>query len=87
MNPKIAALRYRIWAYASPRGWDVTLAELSEHLGESSPRVSATIQHAKWTGRIRRTEHDSVGDGVPGSRNYAHHLASEIVSGRVGVDP
>ncbi len=33
MSPKAMALSYRIWAFAEPKGWDCTAAEIAEVLG------------------------------------------------------
>ena len=78
-------LRYRIWAYATPRGWDATIAEIADALGEGVDRIRATIQHAGWASRVRVSSHDVYGNGVPGSRSYAQNLAAQIVAGRVEV--
>ena len=80
------ALRYRIWAYCAPREWNCTIGEVADALDEDVNRIRATMQHAGWTSRIRLTMHDSFGDGVPGSRTYADHLARQIAAGFVGVD-
>ena len=86
MTVKTAVLRFRIWQYASPREWNVTIAEIAEALGESPHRVGVCVQQAGWSARIRATSRDSFGDGVPGTFTYARSLAQQIVAGRVGVD-
>ena len=53
MNPKSEALAYRIWAYASPLGWDCTVKDIAEELGESWQRVNRVCQLKGWQGRMR----------------------------------
>ena len=53
MTPRSEALAYRIWAYAKPREWNVTLAEIADALGESHKRVLAICRIKKWLDRVR----------------------------------
>lgn len=53
MTPRTAALAYRIWAYASPRGWDVTIPEIAEALDVSWRHVSGALQRKGWNSRVR----------------------------------
>lgn len=53
MNPKSEALAYRIWAYASPLGWDCTVKDIADELGESWQRVMSICRHRGWIGRLR----------------------------------
>ena len=55
------ALRYRIWAYASAREWDVTIADIADHLNCSIHTVRALCQHSGWLPRLRRTSGDGYG--------------------------
>ncbi len=52
-SPRAAALAYRIWGYANPRGWDVTIREIASALGERAHRVQRILQNQKWLGRVR----------------------------------
>lgn len=52
-NPKTEALAFRIWAHASARGWDCTITEIADSLGESKDRVRAIVVHKNWTNRLR----------------------------------
>lgn len=80
------ACRFRIWAYCAPREWDCTIVEVAEALGEDVNRIRVMIRQAGWSGRLRVLRHDSFGDGIPGSRTFADHLARQIAAGSVGVD-
>lgn len=53
MTPKTAALAYRIWAYANPRGWDCTMAEVADHIGVSPQTVGRIAQVKHWSSRFR----------------------------------
>jgi len=88
MTPRTMALRYRIWAYASPRGWDCTLAEVADALGETIPTVNGISIRAGWASRFRvMTQDNEAGpDRVPTNGMIGVALARDIASGRVGVD-
>ncbi|MDH5797086.1 MAG: Rrf2 family transcriptional regulator [Paracoccaceae bacterium] len=53
LTPKSQALAYRIWCYANPREWNVTIPELAEHLDANRYKVQLTLRHAGWLGRVR----------------------------------
>jgi hypothetical protein len=53
-DPRSQALADRIWAYAQPREWDVTIAEVAEALGEPMPAVRAVSAKRGWSQRMRR---------------------------------
>ena len=88
MTPRTMALRYRIRAYASPRGWDCTLAEVADALGETIATVNATSIRAGWASRFRvMTQDNEAGpDRAPTNGMIGVALARDIASGRVGVD-
>lgn len=50
---RVQALRYRIWAFCAPRGWDVTITEIAEELGISWQSARATLQWTGWLDRVR----------------------------------
>lgn len=56
-----AALKYRIWAYASAREWDVTLQDIADHLNCSIHTVRGLCQYSGWLPRLRRTSNDADG--------------------------
>jgi hypothetical protein len=56
-----AALKYRIWAYASAREWDVTLHDIADHLDCSAHTVRGLCQYSGWLPRLRRTSYDGFG--------------------------
>ena len=47
------ALRYRVWAFCAPRGWDVTIHEIAEHLGVSWQTANGVLWRAGWSNRVR----------------------------------
>lgn len=52
-HPRTEALAYRIWAYASPRGWDVTGKDIAEALDLSFGVVGMVLQAKGWHNRTR----------------------------------
>lgn len=93
LTPKSEALAFRIWQYAAPREWNVTLAEIADHLGESVYRVSTTMRWRGWLSRVRVTQADGVESGfrqVGGTNRYSgqavasRHIAADLASGRIG---
>lgn len=54
------ALAFRIWAIAAPAGWNMTLGEIADVLGESINRVRGVSQHKGWHRRIRIVSPHSV---------------------------
>lgn len=55
-NPKSEVLAFYIWAYASPLGWDCTVKDIAEELGESWQRVRRVCTIKGWSGRLRCAE-------------------------------
>jgi hypothetical protein len=61
MSPKAMALAYRIWAYASPLGWDVTVTEVADAIG-STPNAVGRVGYIKgWSARFRKTGSEGFG--------------------------
>lgn len=52
MTPHMEALAYRIWAYANPRDWDCSYAEIADGTGISYGMVARVITEKQWTGRV-----------------------------------
>lgn len=55
-NPRSAALAYRIWAYCTPRGWNCTVSEVAEELGEKTFTIKRICEVKNWTQRMRRVD-------------------------------
>ena len=53
MTPRTEAIAYRVWAYAAPRGWNVTIVEVAEEIGVEWQSVRSVMVHKKWIGRLR----------------------------------
>jgi hypothetical protein len=68
MTPRTIALAYRIWAYAAPRGWDVTIPELADEMREHHNTITNILRWRGWLHRVRRVS----GHGVFGGpmKNY-----------------
>lgn len=90
MTPKTAALRYRIWAYASPKGWDCTYSEVAEHTGVSTQTVVNLARHAGWLERFRGVGHGPAEHAFSASSmnvSGVRAMAADIVAGRIGYAP
>lgn len=66
-TPRTMRLAFQIWAYATPREWNVTIAELAEELRESPHAVRAVLQHKGWLSRVRH-----VGINIGADNPYAN---------------
>ena len=86
MTPSTATLRFRIWQYASPREWDVTIPEIAEALGENMRIVQNVIRYAGWGSRVRTCQiaRAEYSNGDPGSFAVGRHIAADLASGRIG---
>jgi hypothetical protein len=88
--PHIMALRYRIWAYCEPRGWDVTHREVADALGLDNWRtVTHAIAGTSWPNKMRTTKSDGGSMPASSGANYlaGQQIARDISQGRVGFDP
>jgi hypothetical protein len=55
MTPRSAALAFRIWQYAEPLGWDCSVKDIAEGLGDVSWQRVRKVLHLKgWSNRVRR---------------------------------
>ena len=61
-TPAVMALRFRIWAIAAPKGWDMTLAEVADALDEDFRRVAGVVRYAGWLPRFRTTTRRAIDD-------------------------
>lgn len=55
-NPVVEALAFRIWAYATPLGWNCTILEIAGALDVSAHRVSGTCIAKGWLHRLRNSK-------------------------------
>jgi len=62
-HPRTEALAYRIWAYATPREWNVTGKDIAEALGVTYQLVAAILQVKGWVNRTRSNKMDYNGFG------------------------
>lgn len=88
LSPRTQALRYRIWAYCEPRGWDVSIRDIAEALGESIGTISGTVRINGWHMRLRAPERSSKLDydvHSPHMARIARGMVPDVVSGRIGV--
>jgi hypothetical protein len=93
LSMKSEALAFRIWQYAAPREWNVTLGEIADHLGESLDRARGVVVAKGWFVRIRAMaaskieanprigQHTSAYSGVGAASRY---IAADLASGRIG---
>lgn len=59
MTPRTEAIAFRLWAFASPRGWDCTPLEAADALGEPWRSIAVAIRCKGWATRFRTTQHHS----------------------------
>jgi hypothetical protein len=50
---RIAAIKFRIWQYAQPKGWDTTVPEVAEALDLPAAVVGQVVRCAGWRERFR----------------------------------
>lgn len=55
MNPRTMALAYRIWGDCKLHGWDRSVAEIAESLGETEARIRRVAQIKDWLRHFRAT--------------------------------
>ena len=53
MNPRTEAIAFRIWQYAAPKGWDVTLRDIADAVGVGLMTVRNILRYKGWAGRVR----------------------------------
>lgn len=71
MKPRTEAVAFRIWSYCEAFGWEQTLEQIAEGVGETSSVIRAVMSARGWITRIKRVsrgKHESP-DGA-GARNY-----------------
>lgn len=85
---KREALRFRIWQFAAPREWDVTIAEIAEALGVHWMTVRNVLTHAGWGNRVRiaSSEKDGFGGHNAGKLISDRHVIADVLAGRVNSE-
>jgi hypothetical protein len=59
MSARDMADQFRIWAYATPLGWDVTPRQAAEDLGMPARRLRRLVREKGWSDRLRTVRLDS----------------------------
>ena len=86
-SPRTLALRYRIWAHCEPLGWDTSVREIAEALGESPQLIGATIRDKGWHTRLRASQ-NTIKTEIWYHRDTPRipsRVIGDVVSGRIGV--
>lgn len=60
MTPRTQALAYRIWAYATPRAWDLTAHDIAEALDVAVARVHHVLAVKGWNARTRQSKTEQL---------------------------
>lgn len=84
MTPHMEALAYRIWAYANPRGWKCSYAEIADGTDISRDMVDLTIRAKKWTGRVPKSTETL--EGVTAMWKWKHDHGQNVDLNLLGVD-
>lgn len=92
MSPKSEAIAFRMWAFATPLGWNTTILEVAEHLEVSESTVRIIARTKGWLDRFRKHGRDvteifgrggpvpkSWGEG-PNDREIINHIEREFVA-------
>ena len=53
MTPRAMRISLQIWAYCDPRGWDCSVKEIAEEIGENWQTVNVICRHRGWLRRLR----------------------------------
>ncbi len=60
MTPRTQALAYRIWAFATPKGWNVTAYDIAEALEVEVARVHYILAEKGWNARTRNAKSEPL---------------------------
>ena len=90
MNPTTEAIAFRIWSYANPREWNVTINDIADALEISRERVSRIVVVKRWNGRLRtgRIDADCLRnrfERASGAQDHAEAVAA-FTAGMAGDD-
>lgn len=82
---KREALRFRIWQFAAPREWDVTIKEIAEAVGAPLMSARNVVVNAGWMSRVRvmAAGPDGFGARNAGHRNSERYVVDDVLAGRV----
>jgi len=86
MTPHIEALAYRIWAYASPREWECSHAEISDWTGISVAMVAHVIRAKGWQGRVPHASNENRSEILQKTYATKHHNGQNIDPNLLAVD-
>lgn len=60
-NDHLEAVAFRIWAYANPLDWDVSVSILADALDLPMREIDKALRHKGWVRRLlRRTNHQAA---------------------------
>ncbi len=87
-TPRIEAIKFRIWQFASDRNWDVTVTDIADHLDEKPQTIANVVRNAGWSNRLRAGIRDHKVFGsctaiVPPS--IVAGIVRDVLSGRMGA--
>ena len=80
MTPHMEALAYRIWAYANPREWECSYANIADGTGISEDMVAQVIRAKGWQGRV---PHGKPSEAAIGA---LHRWGRSVDQNIIGVD-
>ena len=60
MTAHTQTIAFRLWAYATPRGWDCTVTEAADALDVSLRALMGAIRVKGWGERFRTTQSHSI---------------------------
>ncbi len=83
-TPAQMALEYRIWAFASPRGWNVTPGEIAAELGVTTQAIRGALERRRWSSRCRVTKQDTDGWASSWNRDVMR-ATDDVLHGRVNM--
>lgn len=90
---KREALRFRIWQFAAPREWNVTIAEIAEALGVHWTTIRSVINRAGWNTRVRvnsgplERRHANASGALGGSLIEDYRpVVRDVLAGRVNSE-
>jgi hypothetical protein len=61
MTPRRQAITFRIWSHAESVGWDITVRDLANAIGENLYTVRNIVVQKGWRDRLRATAKDDTG--------------------------
>lgn len=53
-NPHLEAVAFRIWTYAEPLGWDVSVPDLADALDLPKREIDKALYYKGWARRLKR---------------------------------